>query len=186
MSAPERERRDASFEEYVAARRPALLRTAYLLSGSTEDAEDLVQLTLVRCWPRWSRLADHPDPYVRRVLTREVTARWRRRRWRELSTSTPPDVPAATEDVEDREVLRAALMRLPPRQRAVVVLRYFEDLTERQTADAMGVSLGTVKSQHHDALARLRRDLPDLEIEQNSSGTAAAATDGRRRRATQP
>lgn len=181
MSGPDRGHREVAFEEYVAARRGALLRTAYLLTGSAADAEDLVQLALVRCWPRWSRLADDPEPYVRRVLAREVTARWRRRRWREQSTATPPETPAAAEDLDDREALRAALARLPPRQRAVVVLRYVDDLTEAQTAAALGIAVGTVKSQHHDALARLRRELPDLEVDRTRDRSAGLGPDATRR-----
>jgi RNA polymerase sigma-70 factor (sigma-E family) len=149
-----------SFEEYVAARRGALLRTAYLLTGSHEDAEDLVQVALVKAVPHWKRIADHPEPYVRKVLARESVSRWRRRRWRELSTDQVPethvDGPAA-----DRVELQRALARLAPRQRAVIVLRYYEDLTETETARLLGISVGTVKSQARDALARLRLDALD-------------------------
>ncbi len=145
-----------SFEEYVAARRTALLRTAYLLTGQHADAEDLVQMALVKAVPHWRRISDDPEPYVRRILAREATNRWRRRRWREVSSDVLPEILSEGTDPTDREVLRQALMRLSPRQRAVVVLRYFDDLTEQQTAEVLGIGLGTVKSHGRDAMARLR------------------------------
>jgi len=145
-----------SFEEYVAARRTALLRTAYLLTGQHADAEDLVQMALVKAVPHWRRISDDPEPYVRRILAREATNRWRRRRWREVSLDVLPETHNEGTDPTDREVLRQALMRLSPRQRAVVVLRYFDDLTEQQTAEVLGIGLGTVKSHGRDAMARLR------------------------------
>ncbi|WP_395695331.1 SigE family RNA polymerase sigma factor [Nocardioides sp.] len=153
-----------SFEEYVAARRGALLRTAYLLTGHREDAEDLVQVALVKVVPRWSRIASDPEPYVRRVLVNESISRWRRRRWREVSTDDLPDGPVGGPvdgPGADRVALQRALARLAPRQRAVVVLRYYEDLTEAETARVLGISVGTVKSQARDALARLRADAAD-------------------------
>lgn len=156
----------AGFEEYVVARRRALLRTAYLLTGDHADAEDLVQTALIKAVPHWRKIADDPEPYVRKILARESVTRWRRRRWRELSTDELPPaapVPSLDEHVVEREALRRALLSLAPRQRAVVVLRYFDDLTERQTADVLGIAVGTVKSQARDALAVLRRRLPDLE-----------------------
>lgn len=161
MSTSDSSARD-SFEEFVAARRQALLRTAYLLTGDHGHAEDLVQAALVKAWPRWVRIAERPEPYVRRILAREVTDRWRGRRWREVSTGTLPETTAETRDPTDREVLRRALLELSPRQRAVVVLRYFDDLTEQQTADVLGIGLGTVKSHGRDAMARLRELVPDV------------------------
>ncbi len=151
-----------SFEEYVAARRTALLRTAYLLTGQHADAEDLVQMALVKAVPHWRRICDDPEPYVRKILAREATNRWRRRRWREVSSDVLPETSSDATDPTDREVLRQALMRLSPRQRAVVVLRYFDDLTEQQTAEVLGIGLGTVKSHGRDAMARLR-ELISLE-----------------------
>jgi RNA polymerase sigma-70 factor (sigma-E family) len=147
---------EQGFEAYVAARRPALLRTAYLLTGSHTDAEDLVQVALVKVVPHWRRVAERPEPYVRQVLVRESVSRWRRRRWRETATGAVPDRPEAVGDVDRALDLQAALAALPPRQRAVVVLRYYEDLTERETAQVLGIAVGTVKSQARDALARLR------------------------------
>lgn len=159
MFAPDR----SGFEEYVAARRAALLRTAYLLTGQHADAEDLVQVALVKAVPRWARIADDPEPYVRRILVNENVSRWRARRWREVHTDTLPERPAAGGDRDAALVLRDALAQLAPRQRAVIVLRYFEDLTERETADVLGVRIGTVKSQARDALARLRVLVPELQ-----------------------
>jgi RNA polymerase sigma-70 factor (sigma-E family) len=156
---------ERDFEQFVAARSAALLRTAYLLTGSHHDAEDLVQTALLKAVPRWGRIREH-EPYVRRVLVHESVSRWRRRRWRETSTDRLPELPDSTGiggDLDGRLVLRQALGRLAPRQRAVIVLRYFDDLTEVETAGALGISVGTVKSQSRDALARLRALVPDLD-----------------------
>jgi RNA polymerase sigma-70 factor (sigma-E family) len=147
---------ERSFEEFVGARRAALVRTAYLLTGNHADAEDLVQSALIKAVPKWGRIADDPEPYVRQMLARESVNRWRLRRWREVHTDRLPESPEPAVDVAGRESLRVALAALAPRQRAVVVLRYYEDLTERETAEALGISVGTVKSQARDALARLR------------------------------
>jgi RNA polymerase sigma-70 factor (sigma-E family) len=144
----------ANFEEFVAARRNALLRTAYLLTGDHHDAEDLVQSALIKVVPKWARIEDRPEPYVRQVIARESVNRWRGRRWREIATDMVPDV--VYPDSADRIALLEDLRRLSPRQRAVLVLRYFEDLTEADTATALGISVGTVKSHVHDALGRLR------------------------------
>jgi RNA polymerase sigma-70 factor (sigma-E family) len=163
------------FEEFVAARRPALLRTAYLLTGSHPDAEDLVQVALVKCVPHWRKIADRPEPYVRQVLARESVSRWRRRRWRETSVDAMPEGAAEEPDVAGRVALRAALGALPPRQRAVIVLRYYEDLTEKDTASVLGIAVGTVKSQARDALARLRELLPDLELDDDPVSASAGA-----------
>jgi RNA polymerase sigma-70 factor (sigma-E family) len=141
------------FEEFVVARRDALLRTAYLLTGNHHDAEDLVQSALIKVVPKWTRINDHPEPYVRRVLARESINRWRVRRWREVTIDVVPD--AAHHDSTDRVALLEDLRELSPRQRAVIVLRYFDDLTEADTAAALGISVGTVKSQVRDALGRL-------------------------------
>jgi RNA polymerase sigma-70 factor (sigma-E family) len=138
-----------------------LLRTAYLLTGSHHDAEDLVQTALLRVVPHWKRIAGDPEPYVRRVLARESVTRWRGRRWRERFVSSPPEVPTEPPGSE-RLALRSALARLSPRQRAVLVLRYYDDLTEAATAEALGISLGTVKSHARDGLARLRELAPTI------------------------
>lgn len=144
----------ADFEEFVVARRAALLRTAYLLTGDHHDAEDLVQSALIKVVPKWAGIKDRPEPYVRQVLARESISRWRGRRWREVTTDVVPD--GMHHDSTDRIALLEDLRRLSPRQRAVLVLRYFDDLTEADTAAALGISVGTVKSHVRDALAGLR------------------------------
>jgi RNA polymerase sigma-70 factor (sigma-E family) len=153
------------FDEFVRARRQALLRTAYLLTGQHADAEDLVQAALIKAVPHWSKIADNPEPYVRRILARESVSRWRRRRWREVSSDALPETATGAPDVAAREDLRQALASLAPRQRAVIVLRYFEDLSEAETADALDIAVGTVKSQTRDALRVLRVLLPELDDE---------------------
>jgi RNA polymerase sigma-70 factor (sigma-E family) len=154
----------ADFEEFVIARRDALLRTAYLLTGNHEDAEDLVQSALIKVVPKWARIQDYPEPYVRKVLARESVNRWRSRRWREVTTDVVPQTTQHdSTDRTDRIALLDDLRRLSPRQRAVLVLRYFDDLTEADTAAALGISVGTVKSHVHDALARLRNQQPGEE-----------------------
>ncbi len=148
------------FSAFVAARTPALLRTAYLLTGDWAAGEDLLQTTLEQCWRRWNRLGEHPEPYVRQAMLRTFLS-WRRRRWNgETPTEELPEVVAAdaTADYDEREQLWRALQRLPRGQRAVIVLRYFDDLSEQETATALGISVGTVKSQSSKALAALRVD----------------------------
>ena len=163
------------FAEFVAARSGALLRTAYLLTGDHHEAEDLVQTALIKVVPRWGRLRE-PEPYVRRVLVNESISRWRRRRWRETSVPEVRDRTITGHDVDEQLVLRQALARLAPKQRAVVVLRYFDDLTEAQTAGVLGISVGTVKSQSRDALARLRELVPDLDDATLNQRPAGAPT----------
>jgi RNA polymerase sigma-70 factor (sigma-E family) len=150
----------SGFDEFVATRSPALLRTAYLLTGDHGLAEDLLQTALAKCWFAWGRIDGPPEPYVRRALA-TTYATWWRRRWRgERPTGELPDRgdQAATSPIDDRDALWRALGALPRRQRAVVVLRYYEDLSEAETAAALGISTGTVKSQSAKALAALRRD----------------------------
>ena len=149
----------SGFDEFVATRSPALLRTAYLLTGDHGLAEDLLQTALAKCWFAWGRIDGPPEPYVRRALA-TTYATWWRRKWRaERPTGVLPERPAEPRHVlEDRDALWRALGALPRRQRAVVVLRYYEDLSEAETASALGVSVGTVKSQAARALATLRRD----------------------------
>ena len=150
----------AGFEEFVALRSPRLLRVCYLLTRDWAGAEDLLQTALAKSWFAWERVNDEPEAYVRAVIA-NTYASWWRRRWRgEVPTVQLPEGSArdAMRDVDERDELWAALGRLPRRQRAVVVLRFFEDLTERQTADALGITVGTVKSQTSRALATLRID----------------------------
>jgi RNA polymerase sigma-70 factor (sigma-E family) len=149
-----------TFEQFVAGRSGALLRTAYLLTGNHHDAEDLVQAALIKAVPVWRRIEDNPEPYVRRILVRENISRWRLRRWREVHVDRIPET-SEQSDPTGRLALAAALEQLGPRQRAVIVLRYYEDLTERETAEILGIAVGTVKSQARDALARLRVWLPE-------------------------
>ncbi|GAA1912825.1 SigE family RNA polymerase sigma factor [Nocardioides marmoribigeumensis] len=157
MSAPE------SFEEYVGARLAALSRTAYLLTGHHQDAEDLVQRTLVKVVAVWPRIAADPDPYVKRVMYHDNISRWRRRSRRpERLTDVLPER-QVTRDDTTRLALEDALSRLTPKQRTVLVLRFYEDLTEARTAEVMGVGLGTVKSQTRHAIKRIRELAPELE-----------------------
>jgi RNA polymerase sigma-70 factor (sigma-E family) len=161
------------FDEFVVARSSRLLRTAYLLTHDWALAEDLLQTALAKSWFAWGRLDDDPEPYVRKVLV-NTYASWWRRRWRgETPTESLPESSATdpTGQIDDRDELWQALGRLPRRQRAVVVLRYFEDLSEAQIADTLGISSGTVKSHASKALARLRLD-PDLRGESSADPDA--------------
>lgn len=149
----------ADFDEFVAARSDALLRTAYLLTHDHDLAEDLVQTALSKAWFHWKRIDGRPEPYVRRILV-NTYASWWRRKWRgELPTAELPERPAVgAESYDAAHDLWTAMARLPRRQRAVVVLRYFEDLSEAETAAVLGCAPGTVKSQASRALAKLRID----------------------------
>ena len=161
----------AAFREFVDGRSPGLLRTAYLLTGDWHLAEDLLQTALSRAYLAWSRVsvADSPDAYVRRILVNSW-AKWWRRRWRgETPTAAMPETagPDPYAAVDDRSSLAAALATLPKRQRAVVVLRYYDDLSEAEIAAVLGCSPGTVKSQASKALAKLRVDpslAPEKEV----------------------
>lgn len=159
-----------TFEEYVNARGTALLRTAWLLTGDHQRAEDLVQTALGKTWPHWSQIAESGrgayDAYVRKVMMTTYISWWRRRWVSEYPTAEVPDLlheGAEAVAVERRDLLQA-LARLPRGQRAVVVMRYFEDLTEVQTADILGCAVGTVKSQNARALSALRNS-PSLARE---------------------
>ena len=151
---------EQGFTEWVGGRQRQLLRSAYLLTGDLHRAEDLVQEALTKVALRWSRLADgNPTAYALRIIARDNISWWRRRR--DVPTDRLHDA-GATSEPEIALVVRGALARLTPNQRAVLVLRHFEDLTERETADVLGVSVGTVKSQNAAALARLRTGAPEL------------------------
>lgn len=148
-----------TFEEYVVARSGALQRSAWLLTGDRHRAEDLVQTALMKCWRRWDRIADAGaiDAYVRRALATTYTDWWRRRWNGEVPTAELPEPAArAAHDPVIRQDVLSALARLPRGQRAVVVLRFFDDLTEAQAAEALGITVGTVKSQTSRALRSLR------------------------------
>jgi len=151
---------DPDFREFVEVRYADLLRTAYLLTGSRDAAQDLVHEALLKVMRHWRRV-DEPMAYVRRAMVNERTSRWRRLGLRELLTSTVPDRagPDSTDAVVVRDELLAALDRLPVRMRTVLVLRFWEDLPEAEVAEAMGCSVGTVKSQAARGLARLREVL---------------------------
>ncbi len=155
------------FDDFVAARSASLLRTAYLLTRDHALAEDLLQTALAKAWFAWRRIEGEPEPYVRRILV-NTYASWWRRKWRgELATEELPDEGAHDRDTDGAQDLWTALGRLPRKQRAVVVLRYFDDLTETQTAELLGCSVGTVKSQTSKAFAKLRID-PSLTSDEGS------------------
>jgi RNA polymerase sigma-70 factor (sigma-E family) len=150
---------DVGFDEFVVARSPALLRTAYLLTRDLQLAEDLLQTALTKAWFAWNRIDGDPEPYVRRILVTSSVSWWRRRWTHETPTGSVPEPALGSEPLVEAHDLMQALGRLPRRQRAVVVLRYVEDRTEADTASLMGCSVGTVKSQCSKALAKLRADV---------------------------
>jgi RNA polymerase sigma-70 factor (sigma-E family) len=162
--------RSEEFRAFAADRSLRLHQSAYLLCGDWHLAHDLVQETLVNVYRHWSRVrqADSPDAYVRRILINEARDRWRRRD-RAVPVAdvgadpTVPAVPDATDDIARRDGLLRALVELPYQQRATVVLRYLEDLSQAETAQVLGCSEGTVKSQSSRALATLRKYLDRTE-----------------------
>ncbi|KAA9381857.1 SigE family RNA polymerase sigma factor [Microbispora amethystogenes] len=157
---------EAAFDEFLAARSTALLRTAILVCGaSAVDAEDMVQSALEKVYRHWPRIRhDNPEAYARRVVVNGAISRARRRRViREITFAQPPETPVESPDLGLREVLLAELRKLPARMRAVLVLRYWEDLSEAETAALLGCSVGTVKSQAARGLARVRARMENLE-----------------------
>jgi RNA polymerase sigma-70 factor (sigma-E family) len=153
----------ASFEAWARARQQGLVRSAYLLTGDLGRAEDLVQEALIKAATRWDTLRHgNPDAWVRTVVYRDHVSWWRRHR-RETVLEHAPGSATTAAAGESGLMLRAALARLTQRQRAVVLLRYVEDLTAQQAADVLGVTVGTVKKQTSIALARLRETAPELE-----------------------
>ncbi|GAB3872340.1 SigE family RNA polymerase sigma factor [Kibdelosporangium lantanae] len=163
---------DPAFEEFVRASSASLLRTAYLLTGDRGHAEDLLQTTLLRVAWRWSAASEQPDAYARRVLVNLSRDRWRnlRRRVREHHQQDLPQLPVDddTDRVTTREALMPALRELPTRQREVVVLRFFADLSVAETAQALRCSEGTVKAYTSRALTKLRQllDVQEIEVRQ--------------------
>jgi RNA polymerase sigma-70 factor (sigma-E family) len=152
-------RGEAEFAEFMQGRWSALVRMGYGLTGDQGLAEDLAQTALAKAYASWRRVrrAGDPDAYVRRIMLNANHSRFRKRRVREQLTDRPPETRAEeTGRPDDRSALMAALMRLPPGQRAVVVLRYWMDMTETEAAAALGCSVGNVKSQAARALAKLR------------------------------
>jgi len=161
---------EREFREYVAARQGPLFRTALLLTGHREDAEDLLQTALTKLAMRWTRLqrSGSPDGYVRKILYNQRVSLWRRSRHsQEYATSDLPETMASTDIARDsalRLSVAQALAQLTPRQRAVIVLRYYEDLPETQVAEILGCTVGSVRSQTYRTLARLRVICPELSM----------------------
>jgi len=151
------------FREFVLARSAALSRTAYLLTGDVHRAEDLLQTSLARAAAAWHRIEGDPEPYVRRILHHQSISWWRRRRVRETPWPEGYDAPAGgSTDPDLRLSLDRALGLLTPKQRSVLVLRFYDDLTEVEAARVLGIAPGTVKSTTRQALARLRATSPHL------------------------
>jgi RNA polymerase sigma-70 factor (sigma-E family) len=157
-----------SFSSFVRARGPGLLRTARSLTANPSDAEDLLQTALTKTYVAWERIEDHRalDGYVRRALVNTRTSQWRKRKVDEFACDELPEqetapAPDPAEQQSLHDAMWRAVLRLPDRQRAMVVLRYYEDLSEAQTAEVLGVSIGTVKSAVSRALGKLRED-PEL------------------------
>ncbi|MGW1176727.1 SigE family RNA polymerase sigma factor [Kitasatospora sp. NPDC002543] len=175
--------REPDFEAFAATRWRRLVRTAYLLTGDHHEAEDVVQATFAKVFRNWARISrlDEPDAYVHRALVNNNLSRHRRRRVRQLLVPVLPDRESTAggghHDVEQRSVLIQALAELPQRQRAVVVLRYWEDMGERQVAEVLGCSPGNVKSQASRGLAKLRSH-PALAAYAKDTGSTIDGTDG--------
>jgi RNA polymerase sigma-70 factor (sigma-E family) len=158
-------RLDGEFREFMHARWPVMVRLAYGLTGDQGHAEDVAQAAFARAYASWPRVSrsGNPDAYVRQIVINENRNRFRKQRVTERLTDSPPESGTApwadaTRRFEERSAMIAALQRLGPRQRAVIVLRYWMDLTEHETATALNCSVGTVKSQASRALATLRQD----------------------------
>jgi RNA polymerase sigma-70 factor (sigma-E family) len=149
---------EAAFSAFVQLNGATLLHTARLLTGDHHRAEDLVQTALAKTWPKWAGIGEEGrfEAYVRRTLFTTYVAWWRRKWNAERPTAQPPESPASPTDPDTGHDVLAALARLPRMQRAVVVCRWFEDLSEAETAQRLGISLGTVKSHGSRALAALR------------------------------
>ena len=158
---------DGEFASFVRARQDALVRFGYLLSGDRMSGEDLTQIALAKLYLKWStiRQTESMEAWVRKVMVNEYTSWWRRA-WRKRESldwdpAREESERGVTDTTMDRE-LWGKVMTLPPRQRAAVALRFYEDLTEAQTAEILGCSIGTVKSQTHRALATLRTRLEEV------------------------
>jgi RNA polymerase sigma-70 factor (sigma-E family) len=157
------------FDAFVRTRQRSLLRSAYMLTGDQHLAEDLVQSALARTHQSWARLTDtaNAEAYTRKVMYHLQVSWWRRNRVAESMTETSPEPrptggPGEATGLTNRMTIQSALLKLSAKQRAVLILRFFEDRTEVETADVLGVSVGTVKSQTAKALARLRAVAPEL------------------------
>jgi RNA polymerase sigma-70 factor (sigma-E family) len=164
---------DEDFREFVSSRSPALLRTAFLLLGDRALAEDLVQSALAKVYRHWNRVsaAGSPEAYVRRIMVNERRAWWRRNPGREVLGPVPerggPDESAG---LVERDAVWQAVLGLPPRTRAVLVLRYWEDLSEAETAQILDCSVGTVKSQASRGLRKLQQSIgPSLTADRTGA-----------------
>ncbi|HRW18088.1 MAG TPA: SigE family RNA polymerase sigma factor [Dermatophilaceae bacterium] len=159
---------DEEFAAFVRAREHGWLRAAYLVCGDLHEAQDLLQEALVKLARAWPRVRHgHPDAYLRQIVYRDAISLWRsrsRERRRQRVTALPDQVADPAADVDARIDAAAALDTLTAKQRAIVVLRFLEDRSERDTAHLLGISTGTVKSQTHAALQRLRAALPDADL----------------------
>ena len=164
---------EVAFGDFMAARWTALFRTAYLITGDRHEAEDLLQTSLAKTFVSWRRVRDKgaADAYVRRVMVNTAASRWRSGR-HEQATAVLPDAghDGGVESATTQVVLWQRISELPPRMRATLVLRYYEDLTEAETARELGCSVGAVKSQTHHALKRLRSSLGDEMLAGISQG----------------
>ena len=161
------ERAREDFAEFVAGRSAELLRLAYVLTADHYAAEDLLQSALAKAVERWGRIHSAPEGYVRQIMYHEQVSWWRRRARRPVTlVAQVPERPGQDQMVmvEARLALRDALLALPRGKRAMLVLRYLEDLPEAQVADILGCSVGTVRSQTHKAIAQLRLVLPSLGL----------------------
>ncbi|MFI6286479.1 SigE family RNA polymerase sigma factor [Streptomyces sp. NPDC051018] len=170
---------EAEFRAFVTSRWPRMLRTARLLTGHHHDAEDLVQAVLAKAYVKWERIqrTDDPDAYVWRIMINANVDRLRRTRVREWLTNRIPEtaVPDGTERIAERSALAEALHRLPPRQRAVIVLRYLEDRSESEVAGLLGTRVGTVRSHAARALRALR-DQPGMNGTDTGEDASAGST----------
>ena len=161
------ERAREDFAAFVAGRSAELLRLAYVLTADRHAAEDLLQSALTKAAARWGLIHSAPEAYVRQIMYREQISWWRRRARRPTTVvAHVPESPAPDQlvMVEERLALRDALLALPPGKRAMLVLRYLEDLPEAQVAHLLGCSVGTVRSQTHKAITQLRSALPSLGL----------------------
>lgn len=158
----------ASFDEFVTHHGPELLRLAYMLSGSREQAEDLVQNALVKTYRRWDTVAtaDRPIAYVRTIVVREHVSRWRRLSNREVPGAIPDSIASDSPDdaIAETDAMWRLLATLPRRQRAVLALRYYEDLSDSDIAQVLGCSAGTVRSNASRGLASLRHSAIEREV----------------------
>lgn len=173
----------ASFEEYVSARGAGLVRFTTLLTGDVHRAEDLVQEALAKAYLRWGRIrrSDNPDVYLRRLLINASRRWWRRRSSGEMPVDRSPERPAPGDlsaETAERDEIRRLIARLPHRQRAVLVLRYFEDLDDPTIAEILGCGTGTVRTHAMRALHRLRGHLATEPTAESSAGLATESHTG--------